>query len=152
MAENLTEEYRAEMKEAFALFDKDGDGKITVEEIKAVIISMGQTPSDEEAQEMMQNMDKDGNGTVEFEEFLEMMSKRGSSDETVEAEMKEAFEIFDKDKNGYITRDELQDVMKSLGEELSQEQLDEMMRECDLNGDNKVSFKEFVKMMKGDVK
>ena len=150
MTEVLTVEQKAELKEAFGLFDKNGDGKISVDELEAVIRSMGQKPTREEVKCMMENMDKDGNGTIEFDEFLEMMTSRCSRDDedAVETEMKEAFKIFDKDGNGFITKDELKDVMKSLGEVLSDEQLDEMMKECDLNGDEQVSFPEFLKMMK----
>lgn len=55
--------------------------------------------------------------------------------------------MFDKDGDGYITAVELKLVMKQLGEELSQEQLSDMMREADGNGDGRIDFNEFCKMM-----
>ena len=57
------------------------------------------------------------------------------------AEIREAFSIFDKDGNGLITAAELKHVMRSLGENLTQEQVDEMIREADLNGDGMIDFK-----------
>jgi calmodulin len=55
--------------------------------------------------------------------------------------------VFDKDGDGYITAVELKLVMKQLGEDLSEEQLNDMMREADSNGDGRIDFNEFCKMM-----
>ncbi|URE21499.1 hypothetical protein MUK42_10586 [Musa troglodytarum] len=72
----LTEEQISEFQEAFCLFDKDGDGCITLEELGTVIKSLGQNPSEEELQEMIREVDSDGNGTIEFAEFLNLMSRK----------------------------------------------------------------------------
>lgn len=57
-----------------------------------------------------------------------------------ESEIREAFEVFDKDGNGFISAQELRQVMASLGEKLSEEELDEMMREADVDGDGQINF------------
>ena len=51
MAEQLTEDQIAEFKEAFSLFDKDGDGTITTKELGAVMTSLGMNPTEVELQE-----------------------------------------------------------------------------------------------------
>merc|ERR1739840_77486 len=76
MADSLTEEQIAEFKEAFSLFDKDGDGTITTKELGTVMRSLGQNPKEEELTDMINEIDEDGNGTVDFEEFLVMMAKK----------------------------------------------------------------------------
>jgi len=76
MADQLTEEQIAEFKEAFSLFDKDGDGTITVKELGTVMRSLGQTPTDIELRDMIHEVDVDGNGEIDFSEFLTMMGKK----------------------------------------------------------------------------
>ncbi|CAA0828293.1 Calmodulin-like protein 8 [Striga hermonthica] len=68
-------------------------------------------------------------------------------DVDAEEELKEAFKVFDKDQDGYICAEELQHVMISLGEKLSDEEVEQMIREADLDGDGQVNYDEFVKMM-----
>ena len=63
-----TEEQIAEFKEAFSLFDKDGDGTITTKELGTVMRSLGQNPTEAELQDMVNEVDADGNGTIDFPE------------------------------------------------------------------------------------
>lgn len=61
--------------------------------------------------------------------------------------MSEAFAVFDVDKDGFITKGELRQVMNRLGENLTDEQLDAMIKEADLDGDGKINAEEFKKLM-----
>lgn len=76
MADHLTEEQIAEFKEAFSLFDKDGDGTITTKELGTVMRSLGQNPTEAELADMINEVDADGNGTIDFPEFLTMMARK----------------------------------------------------------------------------
>eukprot|EP00771_Trimastix_marina_P000530 gnl/Trimastix_PCT/155.p1 GENE.gnl/Trimastix_PCT/155~~gnl/Trimastix_PCT/155.p1 ORF type:complete len:383 (-),score=97.39 gnl/Trimastix_PCT/155:62-1210(-) len=145
-AEQLTEEQVAEFKEAFSLFDKDGDGSITTRELGTVMRSLGQNPTEAELQDMINEVDADGNGTIDFAEFLTMMSRKMRDSES-EEEIREAFKVFDKDGNGFISAAELRHVMTNLGEKLTDEEVDEMIREADVDGDGQINYEEFVKMM-----
>jgi calmodulin len=144
--ENLTDEQVAEFKEAFSLFDRDGDGKITSKELGTVMRSLGQNPTEAELQEMINEVDTDGNGTIDFPEFLKMMAKKMHDTDT-EEEIREAFKVFDKDGNGLISAAELRHVMTNLGEKLTDEEVDEMIREADVDGDGQINYDEFVRMM-----
>ena len=62
-------------------------------------------------------------------------------------EIKEAFKVFDKDGNGYISAAELRHIMTNLGEKLTDEEVDEMIREADVDGDGQINYDEFVDMM-----
>lgn len=109
MADQLTEDQIAEFKEAFSLFDKDGDGTITTKELGTVMRSLGQNPTEAELQDMVNEVDADGNGTIDFPEFLTMMARK-MKDTDSEEEIKEAFKVFDKDGNGFISAAELRHV------------------------------------------
>lgn len=76
MVDKLSEAQVSKFKEAFSLFDKDGDGQITSKEIMAVMKNLGQDPSEEELEEMVREVDVDGNGIVEFDEFLQLMARK----------------------------------------------------------------------------
>merc|ERR1711976_83056 len=145
-ADQLTEEQIAEFKEAFSLFDKDGDGTITTKELGTVMRSLGQNPTEAELQDMINEVDADGNGDIDFPEFLTMMARKMKETDS-EDEIKEAFKVFDKDGNGFISGAELRHVMTNLGEKLTDEEVDEMIREADIDGDGQVNYEEFVKMM-----
>ncbi|KXJ24804.1 Calmodulin [Exaiptasia diaphana] len=142
----LTEEQKNELQEAFSLFDKDGSGTISNEELEVVMKSLGQNPSEEELQKMIREVDADGNGEVDFEEFLVMM-KTQMQHRDADAEVREAFRVFDRNGDGSITAMELRSAMASLGEKLSDDELAEMMREADLDGDGVINFEEFVHMI-----
>ncbi|XP_004302046.1 PREDICTED: calmodulin-like protein 11 [Fragaria vesca subsp. vesca] len=146
MGEVLSEEQIAEFQEAFCLFDKDGDGCITIEELATAIKSVDQNPTAEELQSMINEVDIDGNGTIEFGEFLNVMVRKMKENDADE-ELKEAFKVFDKDQDGYISPNELRNVMINLGERLTDEEAEQMIREADLDGDGLVNYEEFVTMM-----
>ena len=149
MTDNFSDEQIAEFKEAFSLFDSNGDGTISVLELGTVMRNLDKTsnPTENELQEMINEVDKNGNGTIEFNEFLMLMAKQLEADEE-ERELRSAFTVFDKDGNGFISKEELKQVMKNLGERLTNEEIDQMVKEADDNGDGMVDYKEFVKMMK----
>lgn len=136
----------AEFKEAFMLFDKDLDGRITATELGIVMRSLGQRPSETELKNMVTMVDQDGNGTIEFNEFLHMMSKKMKETDK-EEELKEAFRVFDRNGDGFISAPELRLVMTNLGEKLTDEEVEDMIKEADLDGDGLVNYDEFVTVL-----
>ena len=67
------------------------------------------------------------------------MSKKMQETDS-EDEIREAFKVFDKDGNGFISAAELRHVMTNLGEKLSDEEVDEMVREADMDGDGQINY------------
>ncbi|KAG4914012.1 hypothetical protein AAZX31_19G229600 [Glycine max] len=149
MKDALREEQIGEFLEAFCLFDKDGDGCITIEELSTAIRSLDENPTVEELQIMMNEVDMDGNGTIEFGEFLNLMARKMKETEA-EEELKEAFRVFDKDHDGYISPSELRSVMRTIGEKVTDEEVEQMVKEADLDGDGLIDYEEFVRMMLAD--
>ena len=146
MADQLSEEQIAEFKEAFSLFDKDSDGTITTRELGTVMRSLGQNPTEAQLRDMINEVDADGNGTIDFPEFLTMMAKKMMETDS-EDEIREAFRVFDKDGNGFISAAELRRFMTNIGDKLTEGEVDQMIREADIDGDGQLNYEEFVMKM-----
>eukprot|EP00029_Vermamoeba_vermiformis_P014570 TRINITY_DN9687_c0_g1_i1.p1 TRINITY_DN9687_c0_g1~~TRINITY_DN9687_c0_g1_i1.p1 ORF type:complete len:149 (-),score=62.21 TRINITY_DN9687_c0_g1_i1:62-508(-) len=144
--DTLTEEQIAEFKEAFALFDKDGDGSITTKELGTVMRSLGQTPTEAELQSYIKEVDANKNGTIDFPEFLSLMAKKMETQES-EEEIRDAFKVFDKDNTGLISAAELRHVLTSIGEKLSDEDLDDLLKEIEVDESGNIAWQEFVKTL-----
>eukprot|EP01115_Flamella_aegyptia_P011039 TRINITY_DN50336_c0_g1_i1.p1 TRINITY_DN50336_c0_g1~~TRINITY_DN50336_c0_g1_i1.p1 ORF type:complete len:155 (-),score=61.57 TRINITY_DN50336_c0_g1_i1:201-665(-) len=148
MAEELTEEQIKEMNDVFSLFDKDGDGSITTKELGTVMRSLHQNPTEADLRDIITEVDVNGDGTIDFPEFLQMMKHR-MKDQDSESDIREAFKVFDKDLDGRISVAELRHVMTNLGEKLSDAEVDEMLREANIDDEGFVKYQEFVDMMIG---
>ena len=132
--EFLSEDQIAEFREAFKLFDKDGDGTISTKELGTVMRSLGQNPTDAELNDLIEEVDVDGNGEVDFSEFLNLMAKRMRESET-EEELMNAFKTLDLDGNNLISQTDLKLALKKMGTELTEEEIAELFLECDVDGD-----------------
>ena len=108
--------------------------------------SLGQNPTEAELADMMTQVDKDGNGKIDFDEFCALMQKKMQQLESPE-EIEAAFKIFDKTGTGIISASELRHVMTSLGEKLTEEEADKMIKEADPDDDGKINYHEFVMAM-----
>ena len=146
LTHRLTPEQIEEFKEAFDLFDRNGDGTIDTEEIGIILRSLGQNPTEKELLDMINEADADGNGTIDFREYLNMMAKK-TNPQDIEDGLREAFRVFDKDGNGLISAAELRYAMTNFGEKITEEEVEEMMKEADKDGDGFISYEELVVMM-----
>jgi len=142
----FSQDQLSELKEAFSLFDRDGDGSITTKELGIVMRQLGQNPTEGELQDMINEIDIDGSGTIDFNEFLSLMARKGQ-DQDIEEELVEAFKVFDRDGNGLISAAELRYVMVNLGEKLTDEEVNDMILEADIDSDGHINFEEFKRMM-----
>eukprot|EP01012_Entosiphon_sulcatum_P041095 TRINITY_DN54888_c0_g1_i1.p1 TRINITY_DN54888_c0_g1~~TRINITY_DN54888_c0_g1_i1.p1 ORF type:complete len:153 (+),score=32.74 TRINITY_DN54888_c0_g1_i1:58-516(+) len=147
MADQFTKEQIADFQEAFGLFDKNGDGTIHVDELASVLRSLGQGATPAELRAMMAEVDANSDGHLDFPEFLSLLASRINNDEDREAELDEAFRLYDVNRDGLISPWELRHVMTSLGERMTDEDIQEMMHEADLDGDGYLNFDEFSRMM-----
>jgi calmodulin len=95
---------------------------------------------------MIKKWDVDGSGEIDMNEFLLMMEKRQSKMDFDE-ELRQAFDFFDTNKNGHISADELKMIMKALGFEINDAELELMISSVDENGDRQINFEEFRRMM-----
>merc|ERR1719281_428518 len=119
-------------------------------EMKQGLLKHG-LPADNELDKIFSNMDRDGSGALDYTEFL--AATLNHQEQIQEDVCWSTFKTFDNDNSGYITHDELRlaltegtlcDVMQ-----ISDDELGVIMADADLDGDGKISFEEFMAMMRG---
>ncbi|KAJ2778542.1 Calmodulin [Coemansia javaensis] len=147
MTDAPSEQNIKELRDAFALFDKDNNGVITKDELGVLMRSLSHNPSEAEIRDMINEVDENGDGKIDFSEFIAMMARQPMSANGGDGEITEAFRVFDKNGDGLISADELRHIMTSLGEKLTDEEIAEMIREADVDGDGHINYEEFAKMM-----
>ncbi|XP_022982895.1 calcium-dependent protein kinase 20-like isoform X2 [Cucurbita maxima] len=143
IAESLSEEEIAGLKEMFKMIDTDNSGQITLEELKRGLERVGANLKDSEINGLMQAADVDNSGTIEYGEFVAAMLHLNKVQK--EDHLFAAFSYFDKDGSGYITQDELQQACEKFG--LSDIRLEDIMHEVDQDNDGRIDYSEFVAMM-----
>lgn len=99
--------------------------------------SLGQTPSDAEVQDILNEVDVDNSGSISFDEFVKMMAHKVAPMDS-DTELKEAFKVFDRDGSGTISAEELKEVMMRIGEDLSQDEINAMIEQADVNKDGTI--------------
>lgn len=120
---------------------------IDTKELKVAIRALGFEPKKEEIKKMIAEIDKDGTGKISFEDFLSLMTVKMAEKDSKE-EILKAFRLFDDDETGTISFKNLKRVAKELGENLTDEELQEMIDEADRDGDGEVNQEEFLRIMK----
>ena len=143
----LTADEVIEIKEAFDLFDSDKSGQIDTNELKQALQNLGIDAKNQTLQNMLADIDKNGSGDIDFDEFIDMMTAKMSDKDTRE-DLQKVFDLFLGDDDGdKIELKHLKRVVKELNENLSDDELNEMITRADTDRDGKVSFEEFYNIM-----
>ncbi|XP_077291762.1 uncharacterized protein LOC143915164 isoform X2 [Arctopsyche grandis] len=143
----LSDDQKNDIKEAFDLFDPNSSGSIDTKELKVAIRALGFEPKKEEIKRMIADIDKEGTGKVTFDDFLSLMTIK-MAEKDIKEEIMKAFKLFDDDETGKISFKNLKRVAKELGENLTDEELQEMIDEADRDGDGEINQEEFLRIMK----
>ncbi|KAE9585959.1 putative EF-hand domain pair protein [Lupinus albus] len=142
----------SELKRIFQLFDRNGDGRITMKELNDSLEKLNIFIPDNELAKMIEKIDVNHDGCVDIDEFGELY-KSIMDDRDEEEDMREAFNVFDQNGDGFISVEELRSVLSSLGLKQGRtvEDCKKMIMKVDVDGDGMVDYKEFKQMMKGYV-
>lgn len=154
ISERQEKTFDSEIRELFRLLDSNNDRSISLQDLGKAMLFFGMTPTQQEVNDAMKQLDVNGDGRIEFQEFntfmQQEMAKISGDNFTQKVEMiRSAFRTFDKDGNGFIDAKELRVAMQKLGETLSDQELDDMMRQADVDGDGQINYEEFVKIWCG---
>uniref|UniRef100_A0A0D6QWJ4 non-specific serine/threonine protein kinase n=1 Tax=Araucaria cunninghamii TaxID=56994 RepID=A0A0D6QWJ4_ARACU len=146
VAEYLSVEEVAGIREMFNMFDTDKNGSITLEELRAGLHKLGQQANEADIQMLMEAADVDGNGSLDYGEFVAVsihLHRMGNDEH-----LHKAFSFFDKNGSGFIEIDELREtLLDDLGEN-DTEAMNDIIREVDTDKDGRISYDEFAAMMK----
>ncbi|KAK3124493.1 hypothetical protein QOZ80_7BG0587370 [Eleusine coracana subsp. coracana] len=143
IAENLSEDEIAGLREMFKMLDTDNSGQITLEELKSGLKRVGANLKDSEITILMEAADIDNSGSIDYGEFLAATLHLNKVER--EDNLFAAFSYFDKDGSGYITQDELQKACEEFG--IGDEHLEDVIRDIDQDNDGRIDYNEFVTMM-----
>jgi len=151
IASQLGEAEIKALRDTFTKLDSNGDGKMTVSELKEGISKAGLKEIPSELQAIMEDIDADGSGEIDYTEFLAAtLDKKTYLKEEV---CWNAFKNFDRNNDGKISQEELKVV---LGDPNVQNQANaeiaEILKNFDGNGDGFIDFQEFMSLMRGDGK
>ncbi|KAI3804074.1 hypothetical protein L1987_32244 [Smallanthus sonchifolius] len=143
IAESLSEEEIAGLREMFKAMDTDNSGAITFDELKAGLKRFGSTLKDTEIRDLMDAADVDNSGTIDYGEFVAATMHLNKLDR--EEHLVAAFRYFDKDGSGYITVDELQQACTD--HNTTDFLVEDIIMEVDQDNDGRIDYGEFVAMM-----
>lgn len=142
----LTEQQKRDIKEAFNLFDYEGQGKLKTKELKVAMRALGFEPKREEVRKILTEMNRESSEFLSYNDFVSIMSQKYTEKDVMD-EIRKAFQLFDDDNTGFITIKNLKKVAEKLGEKFKDEDLQEMIEEADKDGDGAISLEEFAFVM-----
>ncbi|KAL3327254.1 hypothetical protein AABB24_037785 [Solanum stoloniferum] len=146
IAEHLTVDEVAGIKEGFQLMDIGNKGKIDVNELRVGLQKLGHQIPESDVQILMDVGDVDKDGFLDYGEFVAIsvhLRKMAN-----EEHLKKAFDFFDKNQNGYIEIEELREALDDEIETNSEEVINAIMQDVDTDKDGRISYDEFSTMMK----
>jgi len=143
MPRKLSEAEVNSARECFAIFGRQH--KLPRENLGKALRSLGANPSNKDLSEIIASLRLPE--MITFEEFKMALSSDYSAPDTAE-EIREAFGVFDRDGEGSVAVSELRHVLLSMGEKLTGEEVDLILKEANVDEDGKIRYEQFVEIMK----
>lgn len=146
VAEFLSVEEVAGLKEAFEMMDTNKRGKINLEELRLGLLKGGQNVPEADLQILMEAADVDGDGTLNYGEFVAVsvhLKKMGNDEH-----LHKAFSFFDRNQSGFIEIEELRNALNDEVDTNSEDVINAIMHDVDTDKDGRISYEEFAAMMK----
>ncbi|KAK4746013.1 hypothetical protein SAY87_012325 [Trapa incisa] len=144
MGKDLSDDQISSMKEAFTLFDTDGDGRIAPSELGILMRSLGGNPTQAQLTSIV--AEEKLTAPFDFPRFLDLMSKHLKA-EPFDRQLRDAFKVLDKDSTGFVSIADLRHILTSIGEKLEPAEFDEWIREVDAGSDGRIHYEDFIARM-----
>ena len=146
--QQLTEEQISLFQEVFSLYDVDEDGTIRTKDLTKVLQCLGSNLTKEEIEQLTNEVDPRAFGVINFQQFLVMMAHNLKQEPpNFELRSREVFKYFDVDEKGFIIASDLKQAMINLGENVTDKDIEQMIKDADINEDGHVDYDEFIKMV-----
>ncbi|GAA5886810.1 hypothetical protein JCM3774_000502 [Rhodotorula dairenensis] len=156
----------ADIKEAFALHDKRGNGTIAASSLGDVLRALGQNPTQKQVADLVNNAPQESESllpptpdanpaltalewpyarTVDYDTFVGILNRPGGYDPagTVD-DFIAGFQVFDKEGNGYIGQGEFRYILTTLGEPLTDHEVDELLKDAEITPEGNLNYVAFV--------
>ena len=135
-----------EIKKAFDLFDAGNKGLISALDIKLAMKSQGFKRKNPTVYQIVCELGDEIMGQMDFDDFFYLLTERNMGS-IGEYDIKRFFDMFNRDGRGYIEIKDLKSVARELGESLEDDDIAELIRKSDLDGDGKITYADFYKIM-----
>jgi len=143
----LTNEKLTELKEAFMLFDYTKSGRISSRDIGAVVRSVGLKPSEAEIHDIQGQVQQMG-GDVDLSTLVELVSSNVTNPPAEKPEaFREMFAMYDKDGRGAISVSEMRHLLTSVGEKLTDEEADQLLKVSGCVQNGQVQYDKFIQVI-----
>jgi len=137
----------SDFQETFTLFDTKGDNKIAASQLGDVLRALNENPTEQEIRKCGFSQNPDAR--ISFETFFPILQTISKNRILPSFEdFSEGFRVFDKEQNGTISSAELRHILTSLGEKLTEEEVDQLIVGQEDNQGN-IQYEEFIKMVMG---
>ncbi|XP_051003938.1 dynein regulatory complex protein 8 [Acomys russatus] len=144
-------ELHKKIKDAFEVFDHEGNNTVDVREIGTIIRSLGCCPTEGELHDFIAEVEEEEpTGYIRYEKFLPVMTKvllERRFRPIAEDILLQAFEVLDPAKRGILTKEELVKYMTEEGEPFSQEEMEEMLSAAIDPESNAINYRDYISMM-----
>ncbi|KAK1305238.1 putative calcium-binding protein CML7 [Acorus calamus] len=145
MGKDLSDDQVASMREAFVLFDTDGDGRIAASELGILMRSLGGNPTQAQLKQIA--AEEGLTSPFDFPRFLDLMRKHMNLTEPFDRPLRDAFRVLDKDSTGSVAVSDLRHVLTNIGEKLEPSEFDEWIQEVDVGPDGTIKYEDFILRM-----
>ena len=144
----ITEREIETYKEVFDLFDVNGIGSLSPNDLRNALEMFGYHPKRAIVYQIISDLDSAESGGISFKEFLKIMTDQNRPcDEDTEEDFERVFSYFDTDQKGYLERNDIQKIAMELNENLTDQELDDIMIRLDPGEEGKCNFMNFYKSM-----
>ena len=147
---NLDSDKLKECKIVFDMFDKDKDGLISIKQLGDIMRILGAAPSKIELDNLIYNLESNNNNLISFDNFLILLKNKLENQYTEEDIINE-FRKLDKKNNGKINENDLRNLMSKYENPLSNEEIEEIIKEANVDSNNEIDYINFTKILLGEI-
>ena len=142
----IPEEVLSEYQDLFDSYDLNKTGEIERKEMKTILKKLGKESTNEEIEQIWKSMNKiESDYTISFDDFIEFIKRYNLSKNSMSTDdIINAFEIFDRNHDGTISINEFKHILMDLGQKFSEDEVNEIITEIDLDNNGKINYRDFV--------